>query len=109
MEIFALIGAPARIFGRLPLITRYLWNGFSLNWQNSEYARSRYGEYYRWRPWLLFDVEELRVAEELINNGTDDMVLSFRRSQLRMFQMVAIIVSFHHIAYASFLWGISMC
>lgn len=95
MEIFAAIGAPARVVGRLPFATRGLWNGFSRTWQNDAYARARYGQQYRWRPWLLFDLEELEVVEDLINNGTDKVV-DFRKNQLNAFQMLAIVVSAHH-------------
>ena len=93
IEIFSLLGTPARILGRLPFVTRYIWNGPSRPWRNNEYARTRYGEHYRWRPWLLFDVQDLRVVERLINDGTDQKVLEFHRSQLRNSQNVAVVVS----------------
>jgi hypothetical protein len=92
MEVFSLLGAPARVFGRLPLVTRYLWNGFHTSWPNPEYALARYGKHYRLRPWLLFDVKELEMVEDLINRGSDENVLAFRMNQLNSSQMVAIIV-----------------
>jgi hypothetical protein len=92
LEVFSLVGAAARVFGRLPLITRYAWNGFSRTLVNPAYARTRYGRSWRWRPWLFFDVQELEVVEELINLGTDKKVLAFRKNQLEAFQMVSIVV-----------------
>ncbi|KAE9962407.1 hypothetical protein BLS_000355 [Venturia inaequalis] len=83
--------APARLFGRLPLVTRYIWNGFSRTWHNHEYARHRFGPGYLSKPWLLFDVEELEVVEDLINRGDDKKIMLFRRHQLDAFQMVAIV------------------
>ncbi|QDS73268.1 hypothetical protein FKW77_004733 [Venturia effusa] len=80
-----------RLLGRLPLVTRYIWNGFSRTWHNHEYARHRFGLRYLSKPWLLFDVEELEIVEELINRADDKKVMMFRRHQLDAFQMVAIV------------------
>ncbi|KAF2810356.1 uncharacterized protein BDZ99DRAFT_520427 [Mytilinidion resinicola] len=91
VEIFAIIGAPARMMGRLPLITRYVWNGFSSPWPKTPYAEARYGKGYKWRPWLLFDISDFEVVEALINTGSDEKILAFRRSQLSEFQMIALI------------------
>ncbi|KAI9792716.1 MAG: hypothetical protein M1816_001815 [Peltula sp. TS41687] len=91
MEIFTIIGAPARVLGRAPLMTRYLWNGFSRTWHNDDYARLRYGKHYRLRPWLLFDIEELEIVEHLINRGTDKRVLDFRKHQIEALQITAVV------------------
>lgn len=92
MEVFSLLGAPARLLGRLPLTTRYFYNGFRSSWPNPDYALSRYGKHYRWRPWLMFDVGALEVVEELINMGSDKEVRAFRQNQLDAFQMISVIV-----------------
>lgn len=78
IEIFAIIGAPARVVGRLPLFSRQIWNGFSSPWPRTDYAETRYRKGYKWRPWLLFDVTELEIIEELINNGSDEKILAHR-------------------------------
>jgi len=92
LEIFSALGSPARFVGRLPLITRHIWNGFSSPWPKTPYAKTRFGERYKWRLWLLLDVAKLEVVEELLNSGSDEKVSAFRQSQLMAFQMVAIIV-----------------
>jgi hypothetical protein len=92
MELFALLGAPARLVGRRPLMTRYLWNGFSNIWPNPEYALARYGKYYHWRPWLLFDVQELELVEDIVNRWNNERVIAFRQNQLYTSQLIAIIV-----------------
>jgi hypothetical protein len=92
IEMFSFIGAPARVFGRLLFITRYLWNGFSPSEVDGDYVRQRFGELGRWRLWLQFDLLELEEIEALINTGSDQKVLAFRRHQLEAMQMVAIVV-----------------
>lgn len=92
LEVFAAIGAPARILGRLPLIVRYFWAGGSKLTRNNAYAESRYGKHYRLRPWLMFDVDELEVVEHLINKASDKNILQFRHHQLEAAQLVAIVV-----------------
>lgn len=98
MELFALLGAPARMFGRLLLVSRYLWGGASYLGGSEAYSEGRYGRSWRWRIWLRYDLQELEVMEELINRGTDRKVLAFRKNQLDAFQMVSIVV-----CYISFL------
>ncbi|KAF2840358.1 hypothetical protein M501DRAFT_1002698 [Patellaria atrata CBS 101060] len=92
-EIFTILGAPARLYGRLPFATRYLWFGFWGPVVNADYARSRYGGSWHWRPWLFFDMQELESLEDLINAGTDEQILWYRKNQLEAFQMVSIVVS----------------
>jgi hypothetical protein len=92
MEMFAILGFPARMLGRLPLITRYICGGFSAHWQHHTYAVDRFGEHYRWRLWLLLDIEELAMIEQLINHGPDGAVVAYKNNQLEAFRMVAIIV-----------------
>ncbi|KAF2454513.1 hypothetical protein BDY21DRAFT_291230 [Lineolata rhizophorae] len=91
LEIFAILGAPARLVARLPLLSRTLFNGFSNPWPKTSYARTRYGPLYKLRPWLIFDVRELEGLEELINTATDKQLLAFRKSQLDSFNIVCII------------------
>jgi hypothetical protein len=98
IECFAAVGAPARMVARLPLFTRYLWNGFLSPWPSSDYPKVRYGKRYKWRLWLLFDIREVEMIETLINNGSNDSILAFHQSQLLAFQMVAIIVSHQKIS-----------
>jgi len=92
LETFSALGSPARFVGRLPLISRHIWNGFSSPWPKTRYAKTRFGVRYKWRPWLLLDVEKLELVEKLLNEGSDEKVSAFRQSQLMAFQMVAIIV-----------------
>jgi hypothetical protein len=93
MEIFAFLGAPARMLGRLPLISRYIWSGFSRPWYSHPYAEARWGRSYRWRVWLLFDMLELQMIEELINDASDKRVEDFRKHQLESLNMVSVVVS----------------
>lgn len=93
IECFSAVGAPARMVARVPLFTRYIWNGFLSPWPSSEYPKRRFGKRYKWRLWLLFDIREVEMIETLINIGSDDSILAFHQSQLLAFQMVAIIVS----------------
>ena len=92
LEVFAALGAPARMFGRLPLITRYIWTGLASPWFNPLFARCRFGNYL-WRPWLLFDMQELQMLEELINKASDERVEQFRQHQLESLNMVSVVVS----------------
>jgi hypothetical protein len=93
-ECFSALGAPARIFGRLPLVTRYLWSRLASPWFNPNFARRRYGQHYRWRPWLLFEVQEMQMMEELLNKASDERVKEFRQHQLESLQMVSVVVSY---------------
>lgn len=93
MEAFAALGAPARIFGRLPLISRYLWSGLASPWFDNNFAKSRYGKHYKWKPYILFDIQEMQMMEELINKASDHRVSEFRQHQLESLQMVSVVVS----------------
>lgn len=92
MEVFGALGAPARMFGRLPLITRYFWTGLASPWFNPKFAQCRFG-HYTWRPWLLFDMQELQMLEELVNKASDARVEQFRQHQLESLNMVSVVVS----------------
>lgn len=92
-ELMALIGLPARLVGRLPLSPRYLWGGFHiLNPGTSAYAEARWGKWYRLRVWLLPDIKELELLEELINRGSNRKIAAFRQSQLSLCGIIAITV-----------------
>ncbi|KAF2101673.1 hypothetical protein NA57DRAFT_18225, partial [Rhizodiscina lignyota] len=91
IEVFGAVGAPARLFGRLPLITRYLWSGLASPWFSPRFARNRFGKNYQMRPWLLFDMQELQMLEELINKATDQRVQEFRQHQLESLNMVSVV------------------
>ncbi|KAK3678446.1 hypothetical protein LTR78_001743 [Recurvomyces mirabilis] len=81
-EVFAMLGFPVRILGRLPLSARYAFGPPSSLLNTSEYATQRYGQSYRFRPWLRFDIHELEKIERLVNHGSDEEVLKFRQTQL---------------------------
>ena len=82
-EIFSMLGSPARVLGRVPLVFRYLSEGSTVfHPKPSEYALQRYGPNYRFRLWLFFDIGELEAMERLINEGSDEDVFAFRRLHL---------------------------
>lgn len=93
-DLFNIVGAPARLGARILLFDRYLLDGYATlrQWSNNRYARTRFGPHYGWRPWLLFDVDELKRIERLVNDGSDDDLLKLRDSQLSVFQLVAIVI-----------------
>jgi hypothetical protein len=93
-DLITIIGAPARFAARALLFLSYLLNGYAtLNrWSNNRYARTRFGPNYMYRPWLLFDIAELKQIERLVNDGSDDDLLKLRDSQLGVSQLVAIVV-----------------
>ena len=91
MEVFSALGLPARMFGRLPLITRYLWI-FSGGQYSHRYAEARFGKSWIWRPWLRVDVAELQMLEELINTGSDEKIRGFRDQQLESLRIVSLVV-----------------
>lgn len=92
MEVFALLGAPARIFGRFPLVSRYMWSGLARPWYSHPYAKKRWGKSYRLRAWLLFDMLELQMIERLINEAPDKRVEEFRKHQLDSMNTVSVVV-----------------
>lgn len=91
LEIFNAIGTPVRIFARLPFLTRYLFSGFTRTQKVTDYAKARYGKKYYWRPWLLFDMEQLEQLEYLINKAPDAGLLRHKRSEQEMTQMVSVV------------------
>ncbi|KAF2258120.1 hypothetical protein CC78DRAFT_146173 [Lojkania enalia] len=91
VELFSLLGFPARVGGRALLASRYISSGFTTVRVTSEYAEQRFGRSVRWRPWLMIDVQELEEIEELINKGSDAQLESWRVSQLSVCGMIAII------------------
>lgn len=93
VEILGLVGFPARIVGRFPLLARFLGSSIYNPWPERDYAEARYGPRYRWRFWLVLDVKDLKKAEDLLNHGNDSDLMAFQQAQLRVFQMIAIIVS----------------
>jgi hypothetical protein len=83
-DLFNIIGAPARLGARILLFHRYLLDGYATlrQWSSNRYARTRFGPHYGWQPWLIFDVDELKQIERLVNGGSDDDLLKLRDSQL---------------------------
>ncbi|KAJ9669794.1 hypothetical protein H2201_000180 [Coniosporium apollinis] len=90
-EFFAFLGYPARIAGRVPLLARYLSSGYSILSRTSTYAQARFGMSYRWRPWLLPDLNDLEGIEDLVNAESDEKVIAFKDYQLSACQMIAVI------------------
>lgn len=110
IEIFGLIGLPARIVARLPLFSRYLRNGWMSPWPNHQYASIRFGRRFRWKPWLSLDVQELERLETLINHGTDESIRSFFQAQSSTFQMIAVLVESSPICHKRYvLHSIPIC
>lgn len=97
IEVFAVIGTPARLFGRIPLIVRYIWSLFSSPWPSTPYAKQRFGRKYKWKPWLLFDARELESLEDLINVGTNEEIWIMRDSQIGACNMATVTVRHQHI------------
>ena len=92
-EFFAMVGFPVRILGRAPLFLRYAWGAKANMLSPSGYAEERFGSSCRLRPWLLLDVRDLEPIERLINEGTDEEILSFRSAQLALGSSTAVVVS----------------
>ena len=93
VEIFSFLGFPARLAGRGLLVVRYISNRGVLAQVRSDYGERRFGKSVKYRPWIMIDVMELELLDELINNGTDAQVEAWRVSQLSVCGMIAIIVS----------------
>lgn len=82
-EFFSMLGSPARIIGRLPLVFRFLCLGTSaFKITSATYATARFGESHTMRPWLKLDIAELEAIEHLINCGSDEDVFGFRRMHI---------------------------
>lgn len=92
VELFSLLGFPARVAGRALLAFRYVSSHGSSAPLINEYAVQRFGKDVKWRPWLMIDVKELEETEKLINFGTDAQVENWRVSKLSVCGMIAIIV-----------------
>ena len=92
-EVFSIIGFPARLAGRLLVFARFVWGRSAPFKPASEYCLERFGPSYRRRPWLLYDVGELRSIEHLINNGSDEDVSAFRKAQLASGASTMVVVS----------------
>ncbi|KAM0719676.1 hypothetical protein Q7P37_003807 [Cladosporium fusiforme] len=78
-EVFSAIGFPARVLGRIPLLTRY---ASTAGRKPSSYGLQRYGSSYKYRLWLRLDAAELESIELLINNGSDHDIDAFRDSHI---------------------------
>ncbi|ORY09984.1 hypothetical protein BCR34DRAFT_486436 [Clohesyomyces aquaticus] len=91
VELFSLLGFPARVAGRALLVFRYVTSGVLIQPRTTEYGERRFGKSVKWRPWIMIDVQELEELEDLINRGTDAQVESWRVSQLSVCGMIAII------------------
>lgn len=95
IEVLSMLGYPARLAGRIPIIARYLLVTPKVLFATSDYARERYGPTYRLRPWLRLDTAELEQIECLINDvsdGADNAVLQFRQAQLASGGMTTVVV-----------------
>ena len=93
VEYFSMIGFPARLAGRAPLLARYLSGPPRVFKATNQYALQRYGRTFKLRPWLYFDIDELEQIEQLINYGSDEEVLQFRQAQLDVGGMNTVVVS----------------
>lgn len=93
IEVLSMLGFPARVVGRAPVVARYLWVAPGTLFATSKYAKERFGPTYRFKPWLRLDTAELEQIERLINDGTDDEVLAFRQAQLASGGMTTVVVS----------------
>ncbi|KAF2658650.1 hypothetical protein K491DRAFT_713364 [Lophiostoma macrostomum CBS 122681] len=109
LELFNAIGSPVRLYARILFIARYLFTGFTHTRKVADYATSRYGDRYYWRPWLLFDIEQLEQLEYLINDASDTDLLHHKRSQeesMRMISIVGALIAFALVfAFALFILG----
>ena len=102
VELFSFLGFPARVAGRALLVFRYVSNRGSTARLTTDYAEKRFGENVRLRPWLTIDVIELEEIDELLNQGSDAQVESWRVNQLSVCGMIAIIVGNSSSVYLSF-------
>jgi len=88
-ECLSLLGLPARVLGRLPLLVRYVYR---LGRKPSKYGKDRYPSSYVFRVGLWFDAPELEAIEYVIH-GTDEEVDAFRRSRLATASTTGAVVS----------------
>lgn len=94
-EVFSMLGFPARLAGRVPVVGRYLWVALSAPktlFATNSYAQKRWPTY-NFRPWLWLDAAELEQIERLINDGSNEEVLEFCRAQLASGAMTTVVVS----------------
>ena len=98
-----MLGSPARLAGRLPLFSRYIWGVRSDVFAPNAYASRRFGPSYRFRPWLLLDASQLEPIERLINEGTDEEALAFKKAQIASLAGTAVVGSLLASACATFL------
>lgn len=89
IEVFSAIGFPARVLGRVPLLTRYA-SGFGRT--PSSYGLERYGPSYIWRLWLRLDAAELESIETLVNKGSEEDIEAFRATHLATSGSTAVVV-----------------
>ncbi|KAK5747266.1 hypothetical protein LTR17_000401 [Elasticomyces elasticus] len=83
IEVLSMLGFPARLAGRMPVVARYLCGPPKALKSTSKYALERYGWTYQYRLWLRLDILELQQIERLINDeSNDNEVLQFRQAQL---------------------------
>ncbi|KAF2856639.1 hypothetical protein T440DRAFT_549993 [Plenodomus tracheiphilus IPT5] len=94
LDIFGVLHAPARLACRLLLSPKYFFRGVKPSeWRRDEYARIRYGTNYKWKPWLLFDIDELERVEQIVREASDDEILRLRNSQLDVTKLVAVVAA----------------
>lgn len=93
-EVLCLLGAPLRTLARVLIVVRYLVDDFTSlrSYLANSYAIARFGKDYRWKLWLLYDIEDLERVEIIINGGTDKEVMHFRESYLDAYRLVAVVV-----------------
>ncbi|KAK4953765.1 hypothetical protein LTR10_008369 [Elasticomyces elasticus] len=82
IEVLSMLGFPARLAGRMPVVARYLCGPPKALKSTDKYALARYGPTIAYRPWLRLDMLELEQIERLINESNDNEVLQFRQTQL---------------------------
>ena len=88
-EHLSLLGMPARVLGRLPLLVRY---AYRLNRQPNEYAKDRCAGRYMIRPGLWLDIPELEALEDVMH-GTPGELEAFRKSRLDTASTTGAVVS----------------
>lgn len=87
-----MLGFPARLAGRLPMLARYVWKNFPSHLTH-RYAEVRFGKSWKFRPWLILDIEALEYTEDLLNNGDDKKVSAYREAQLNSSNSVGVMGS----------------
>jgi len=73
-------------------VARYIWKNFPAQ-STSRYAEVRFGKSWRWRPWLILDLEALEYIEDLLNEGDDKKVTAYREAQLNNSNSVGVMGS----------------